>query len=302
MSNEYKHVLMGDTDSSYVRLDLYAKAHNIEPTQQNITKLADNLQVRLQSDLSNIIADRFITSPRHIAILEPGRETVGRRGLFKNKKKRYAIHVVDNEGYPTDKLKIMGMETRRSDTPVFIQEFLTDCLTSVVKYDAEYDDVKIKVDKFRAEFRAMDPWKRGSPGRVRNLNKATKAFAQWQKTSTQIGSAKPRMHITVKAALNTNRLMEAHNEHRWDKIRDGDKVEVIYLKDNPEEMDSIAIKVGETYIPDWFKELPFDIVKMEEKLLDRKLYNVLGDVLEWDFTPSTTYANELGQVMDDFYD
>ncbi len=210
--------------------------------------------------------------------------------------------MIDNEGKPADKLKVMGMETRRSDTPAIIQDFLSKCLTGVVKDDASYEDVKEWTDAFRAQFRDMPSWQRGSPGRVKNLTVGTRKYEDWVDNANRIGRKKPLIHFTVKAAMNTNKLMQFYDEHRWDEIRDGDKVEVIYLKDNPEQMDCVAIKVGETYVPEWFKELPFDNARMEEKLLDRKLFNVVGDVLGWDFAPPKSFVDEISTVVDDFYD
>lgn len=304
MSTLFKHVLMGDTDSAYVRLDLYAERMGIERNRENMTTLADALQKRLEDDLPEILGRKFVTDPENIKILEPGRETVGRKALFKDKKKRYAIHVIDDEGFPADKLKVMGMEVRRSDTPAHIQEFLLEGLKRVVQHDATFDDLLEYVQEFRANFRNMDPWRQGSPGRVKNLAKATRAFDAWcdKIENGKVGEKLPQMHVTVKAALSTNRLIKHFDDHRWDLIRDGDKVEVIYLKDNPFQLDCVAIKTGETYVPDWFKELPFDSARMEEKLIDKKLFNVIGDILGWDFTPPKTFADELFDRDDDFYD
>lgn len=297
-----QHVILGDTDSSYVRLDEYAEHHGIDLDKDTAVILADTLQKKIKDELPDILASKFVTSSDYIKILEPGREIVGRKALLKSKKKRYAIHVVDDEGKTVDKLKIMGMETRRSDTPAFIQDFLTECVTKVVKEDVNYETLRSYVDEFRTIFRNMDPWRRGSPGRVNALKKHTYKYQNWIETSYQTGNKPPQMHITVKAALNTNRLMDFHNEHRWDKIHDGDKVEVIYLTNNPEQMDCVAIKTGEIYVPDWFKELPFDLPRMEEKLIDKKLFNVLGEVLKWDFTPPTNFVDDITRIVDDFYD
>jgi hypothetical protein len=300
--SKFKHIVYGDTDSIYLHLATYAENHNLDMTPELAVKIVDNLQVKLQDDLSPIIGKLFVTPSKEIEILEPGREIVARRGLFKDKKKRYALGIIDDEGKKVDKLKVLGMETKRSDTPKFIQDFLTECLIHVVQRGEGYSNVKEIVDSFRATYRAMDPWRQGSPGRVKNLTVRTTQHKVWLADTSVIGAKSPQMHFTVKAALNTNWMMDHVNETRWDRIRDGDKVEVIYLKDNPEQIQSIAIRVGETYVPDWFKELPFDVVKMEAKLLDKKLFNVIGDALKWDFTPSKSFVDDIGKIVDDFYD
>jgi hypothetical protein len=295
-------ILVHNTDSCYVHLSAYMKNHDIIMTNDIAIKIIDNLQERLETDLAPIIGKKFITPAREIEILEPGREIVATRGLFKDKKKRYALAIFNSEGKTVDKLKVLGMETKRTDTPKFIQDFLKECLIHVVQHGKGYDDLKEVVDAFRVVYREMDPWRQGSPGRVRNLNTKTRMHEAWMEDDLYIGSKPPQMHFTVKAAINTNKLVEMNDERRWNPIRDGDKVEVIYLKDNPEKMTSVAIPVDATYVPDWFKELPFDVVKMEEKLLDRKLFNVIGDVLEWSFAPPKSYIDDIGKIVDDFYD
>ena len=101
----YKHVIQGDTDSAYLRLDRYAEAHDIEMTRDNMVELADQIQKKLHDNLPGILADKFVTTRKYLEILEPGREIVGRKALLKDKKKRYAIHVVDDEGKKVDKPK-----------------------------------------------------------------------------------------------------------------------------------------------------------------------------------------------------
>lgn len=296
-------ILVHNTDSCYVSFSHHMETHGIEPTKENAVRLTDNLQRLLHNNLPDMLSKKFLTPADKIAILEPGREIVGRRALFKDKKKRYAIHVVDNEGRDADKLKIMGMETQRSDTPKFIQKFLKECLKKVVQEDEEYADLKPFVDQFRKEFRAMPDWEKGSPSRVRNLAAAESNFHKWleELESGNAPGKRDTAYYAVTASINTNKLIEVYDEKRWNRINDGDKVEVIYLKKNPMRMDTVSILVGQSYVPDWFRELPFDVEKMEEKLLDRKLWNVIGDVLGWDFTPPATYVEEVMADIDDFY-
>lgn len=295
-------LLVHNTDSTYVRLDKYADRVGIEKTPENMIALADGLQSVLQDRLPDILAKKFLTPADDIRILEPGREVVGSRGLFKNAKKRYAIHIIDDEGKSVDKLKVMGMETRRSDTPKYIQDFLTMVLEKVVRDGADYDSIEKIVSEFRETFRNMDPWRIGSPGRVKNLNTKTMEIKRWEYASDIIGNKKPQLHITVSASMNTNTLMDMHNETRWQRLMDGDKVEVIYLKENEWNMKAVAIPTGATYVPEWFKKLPFDVDTMEAKLLDKKLFNVIGEVMNWSFEPSTSYADEISQTIEDFYD
>ena len=64
------------------------------------------------------------------------------KGLFITKK-RYALLYYDKEGKRTDvdgkegKMKAMGLDLKRSDTPVFVQDFLSEILYMVLSGNEE---------------------------------------------------------------------------------------------------------------------------------------------------------------------
>ena len=70
----------------------------------------------------------FIVHVRKAEIIKGGREVCGDRGLFITKK-RYAINIYDAENKRTDangamKVKAMGLDLKRADTPKYVQDFL----------------------------------------------------------------------------------------------------------------------------------------------------------------------------------
>ena len=295
-------IIYGDTDSAYVTLDWYMGKEGIEKTVDNAVSISDDLGVKINSSFPAFMDSNCMVGVKRGAIIQAGREVVGRRGLFKDAKKRYAIHVVDLEGFASDKLKIMGMEVRRSDTPKFIQDFLTKAIEAVVKENKNHDEVFEMVSEFRERFQDMDPWRRGTPCRVSSLTVKARQLRNYEEAKAlgDVDSKKPNVHFSVTAANNTNILMEHFKEHRWDIIRDGDKIEVLYLRPNDFEMVSVAIKVGENFVPDWFKVLPFDDMRHETKLIDKKLDNMIGSVMDWTFEPIRDYQNEIFEEVDFF--
>ena len=85
-------------------------------------------------------------------------------------KKRYAIKCLDIEGYQPEggKLKVMGMDIKRSDTPEFVQDFLEECLDATLEGKSENEVIEM-IKEFKADFKKLDPWKKGMPKRVNNL-------------------------------------------------------------------------------------------------------------------------------------
>lgn len=235
-------------------------------------------------------------------VIAAGREIIGTKALF-IKKKRYAIMVYDDEGNRQDidgkagKLKAMGLDLKRSDTPVYMQNFLKDILFKLLTNIPEeeiIDDVK----KFREKFRKMEPWEKGTPKRV---NKLLHYYSKEYSVSNQgieIFLKKTTMPGHVRAAINYNRLLKFNDDRYSMPIVDGMKTIVCNLKNNPLGITSIGIPTDEKRIPDWFKDLPFDEVEMENIIVTKKIENLLG-VLNWnlDSAKNSTKFDSLFDVL-----
>ena len=296
-------LIYGDTDSTYTTLKWYMEQNDIEVNAENAIRIADEIGVIVNESFPQFMVENCLVNKKQGGVIKAAREIVATRAMFKDAKKRYAAHVINNKGKPTDKMKFTGMEMKRSDTPKFMQEFLERIVTDVVKHGKGYDELRETVDEFRSNiFRNRQPWERGTPGRVSKLTLNAQKMKTYEaaKSEGYVGIKKPVPHYSVTASIGTNRLMEQHGENRWDFIRDGDKVEILYLKPNTLGVEKVAIKVGEHYVPDWFKELPFDNQKQEAKNFDRKVELCVGEVMDWDFSPITDYREEVFDYEDFF--
>ncbi len=297
------NILVHNTDSAYCTLKKYIHDNNVVPTVKSVAEIADKFANQVNDSFPEFMDNEFLTGIERGAVIRAGREVVADSGLFADdKKKRYALHVVDDEGKqfnkdgtPLSKMKIMGMETRRSDTPKFVQDFLEQILAMVVKERREYSEVFEVVSEFREEFRKRDAWKRGSPCRVSKLTFNAARISEYEDLLEEgyVNLRKPSTHFSVVAANNTNRLMQVNHEHQWDVIHDGDKIEVLELLDNRYHVKSVAIRAGEVYVPGWFQELPFDNMAHEYKLIDKKLHNTVGEVMGWKFEPIMDYRDDV---------
>lgn len=296
---QYPHVLIGDTDSCYINMGTIVKPNM---TQKDIIKLADELGEEINQPFSDYMQKTFFVDAKKSKLIYMKREAVAKTAIFKQAKKRYAMYVIDLEGKKVDDIKITGLEIKRSDSPAFIQNFLEELVEKVLKYDATYEDIKNEIESFRLKFKTMEPWRIGSPSGVSKIQQYI-SQSRKHESSLKFGGdeKKPSEIITVKAALNTNKLIDKFNENVWNKIYDGDKIEYLYLKTpNEFDMDVIAIPSNSVYVPQWFKELPIDVKAMEEKLIDNKVKKILGEVFDWDFTVKKTYIDEVSKT-DDFW-
>ena len=174
----------------------------------------------------------------------------------------------------------MGLDLKRSDTPAFMQDFLSEVLLKTLTGATE-KDIIARIIEFRQEFRSMPAWQKGTPKRV---NKLTYYYGQEyymdSKTGQESYKGKSNMPGHVRAAINYNRLRRINGDRYSMEITDGMKTIVCKLKQNPMDMTSIGYPTDIAHLPEWFTELPFNIDEMEEGIITQKISNLLG-VMGW---------------------
>jgi len=226
------------------------------------------------------------------ALIKGGRELIADRGLFITKK-RYAVNIYDLEGKRQDvegktgKIKAMGLDLKRSDTPKVIQDFLSDILNRVLN-GAEKPEIIELIKSFKFEFKERPGWEKGSPKRVNNLT-------MYSKREEREGRANMPGH--VRAAMNWNTMKKMNSDNYSMGIVDGMKTIVCKLKANPLNWTSIGYPTDELHLPQWFKELPFDDTAMEETVIDQKIENLLH-VLDWDLAEETSTKNTFSSLFE----
>jgi len=290
-----KAIIYGDTDSCYFSafrtLQKDIEAGLIPWTKESVVQLYDQIADEVNTTFPQFMLDTFHCPKSRGEVIKAGREIVAIKGLFITKK-RYAVLYYDKEGKRTDvdgkpgKIKAMGLDLKRSDTPEFIQNFLSDVLEMVLMGKVE-QDVLDHITEFRGRFKARPGWEKGSPKRA---NKIT----EYQGKEAKAGKANMPGH--VRASINWNTLKRMYNDKYSMGITDGAKVIVCKLKPGPLGFTSVAYPVDELRLPQWFKDLPFDHVEMEQTIIDNKLDNLIG-VLNWDVN-STEEKNTFNSLFE----
>jgi DNA polymerase elongation subunit (family B) len=290
-----KAIIYGDTDSCYFSAYNTLKKDidkGLVPwTKESVIELYDTIGETVNGTFSKFMQDAFHCPKTRGEVIKAGREIVASKGLFITKK-RYAVLYYDKEGKRSDvdgkpgKIKAMGLDLKRSDTPVVIQDFLSEVLTQVLN-GAGKEQVLDYITNFRTEFKTRPGWEKGSPKRANNIT-------EYQSKEKKAGKANMPGH--VRASINWNTLKRMHDDKYSMNIVDGMKVIVCKVKDNPMAFTSVAYPVDELRLPQWFKDLPFDDAAMENAVIDEKLDNLIG-VLEWDIS-STRSDNNFSKLFD----
>jgi len=290
---QYDHtgeaIIYGDTDSCYFSAWPAVKSEvetgRMEWSKEIAVQLYDSIAEQVNASFPGFM-ERAFHCPRDMgAVIRGGREIVASRGLFITKK-RYAVLYYDKEGrrYDVDgrpgKVKAMGLDLKRSDTPKIIQEFLSEILDDALN-GKERDAIVEKIREFKYAFKERPGWEKGSPKRANNIT-------TYAKKEEREGRANMPGH--VRASLNWNTMRKMNSDNYSMQIVDGMKVIVCKLRSNPLAWTSIAYPTDELHLPQWFRELPFDDAGMEATVIDGKIDNLLS-VLDWDLASATNTDN-----------
>jgi DNA polymerase elongation subunit (family B) len=300
ITGKYDHVgdtiIYGDTDSCYFSawpvLQKEVEEGRMAWSKETAIQLYDSIADQVNISFPGFMEQAFHVPREMGSVIKGGREVVASKGLFITKK-RYAVMIIDKEGKRVDtdgkpgKVKAMGLDLKRSDTPKVIQDFLSEVLYDVLT-GVSREDIIEKIRKFKYEFKERPGWEKGSPKRVNNLTK-------YGAEEARLGKANMPGH--VRAALNWNTLRRMNSDNYSMQIVDGMKTIVCKLKDNPLGWTSIGYPTDEMHLPQWFKELPFNDSEMEATVIDGKVDNLLG-VLDWDLAGSTNTDNTFTSLFD----
>ena len=299
VAGEYNHVgqsnIYADTDSAYFSIWPIIKDSvergDMTWNKEACVELYDAIADQVNDSFPAFMEQNFHCPRRLGELIRGGRELIATKGLYITKK-RYAVLIYDLEGKRLDvngepgKVKAMGLDLKRSDTPKFVQDFLSEILMEVLT-GADRDQAVEMIKEFKAKFAELPAWEMGTPKRVNNLTKFTRE-------EERLGKANMPGH--ARAAMNWNTLLRMHSDNHSTKITDGMKTIVCKLKSNPMGYTSVAYPIDQLNLPEWYKELPFDMDDMEETIVDQKIDNLLG-ILGWDLRSATNGKTTLNSLF-----
>ena len=146
ITGRYDHVgetiIYGDTDSCYFSawpvLQKEVAEGRMEWTSDTCIQLYNGIADQVNESFPGFMEQAFHVPREMGSVIRGGRELVATKGLFITKK-RYAVMYIDKENKRVDvngrpgKVKAMGLDLKRSDTPKVIQDFLSEVLNEVLQ-------------------------------------------------------------------------------------------------------------------------------------------------------------------------
>lgn len=172
-------------------------------------------------------------------------EMVGKTAFWRDKKKRYAMHIINKNGLAVDEYEIKGFDSVRSDFPKSFRKFMRQTIIDIL-VDTGYDEMNRRVIDFRKQCMFVDAKDIMLPTSVKEISK----FGYGQKGTP----------IHVKSAQNYNKLLELLKIESIPPIDDGDKILWTYLRTNPYNFKTMGI-VG--------YDDPEELIEFVDRFIDR---------------------------------
>ena len=211
------YVVAIDTDSIYVRFDeLIKKVNPNNPVDFLDTIAKEKIEPMINESYEELAS--YMNAYQNK--MNMGREVIADKGIW-TAKKRYILNVHDSEGvrYRKPRLKMMGIETAKSSTPMWCRKKLEQGIR-VVMNQSEHDVWEFIEDAWN-EFKKLPAEEIAFPRGVQNVTNYHNAASIYKKGTP----------IHVRGSLLYNNLLYKYNiDKKYPVITNGEKIKFCYLK------------------------------------------------------------------------
>ena len=258
------YIITSDTDSLFIHVkDLllhrfpYIDLNNREEVVPKILEIASELQKVCNENLHTLVQELFnIKFPNEPHYFELKQEVVLDRGYFAGKR-RYAQHIVNKEGVPVDELDVKGLDLMKSNFPPLFKKFGEHIINEIM-FGKEKKDIDKQILDFRTELRTIGWREILKPTGLKKLKEYIASPPRSGEIFSRLGNKCP---INTKAAIYTADILRFKNlDKKYPTPQVGDKIFIVYLKDNPYRVDVIALN--------GYNDAP-ELLEFAEKYIDR---------------------------------
>ena len=234
-TTDHDYIIYIDTDSIYVDFGPLIK-EVFGTTDIDKDKGEEFLDRICSTKVEKVIEDGYeklaadLGTYRNAMVMK--REKITNRAIFVAKK-RYILNTLNSEGvhYDTPKVSVTGLESVRSSTPEICRSKLKKCFEIIMNEDEEVTQGFIR--DFKEEFKSLTPEKIAKTSGCNDIIK-------YQNKDTLYRKGTP-MHVRG-AILYNSFLKEKGLDKKFETIKGGDKVKLLYLKvPNPLRENVIAV-------------------------------------------------------------
>lgn len=263
-SDKYS-VAYGDTDSTY--FDTHGE-NDVEGVA-----VADYVGRECNKSFPLFMSSQFLCNTKFDSYIQTEREIVADRGIFVDKK-RYILHVINEDGYVVDYIKVMGLDTKKTTMPKFMSVKLNNFISRLLKGET-WNHISPDIVSLKDEIKnATDFIQYGLPKGVQRVEMYTD---RWKLDGTTF------LPGHVSASILYNICLADYEDTSSMQITSGMKIKVFYLKHKIGRFRSIALPVDIDQVPNWFTNTFIPLMDRDAhiiRLVDKPLGNIVKAVNE----------------------
>jgi DNA polymerase elongation subunit (family B) len=256
-------IITSDTDSLFIQCkDLLIARHpdidfgNQEDVINKVLAIANELQTMANKFIGEFAREAFNLGDDGKHYFELKQEVVLDRGYFAGKR-RYAQHIVNKEGVPVDELDVKGLDLMKSNFPPLFKKFGEHIINEIM-FGREKHHIDKQILDFRTELRTIGWEKILKPTGLKKLKEYIAAPPRSGEIFSRLGNKCP---INTKAAIYTADILRFKGlDKKYPTPQVGDKIFIVYLKDNPYRVEVIALN--------GYNDAP-ELLEFAEKYIDR---------------------------------
>lgn len=275
-TNNKDYVIASDTDSIVLSMNKILK-HSVDLNSLSVEEVIDKMDDICENNIKSIIHESYDELAEYMHAYQQKmnmkREALAHRCVWTAKKK-YIMNVYDLEGvrYKNEpQLKIMGIESVRSSTPMICRNHIKESLKFIVNNDLK--GLRQYINEFKEIF-----YSKGFPDVA-----APSGITEVDDYADQSNIYRKGTPIHVRGALLYNHYIRKFDlRNKYQPIHNGDKIKFCYLKlPNPMHENVIAAPDD---IPEEFnlsKYIDYD-VQFDKKFVEpiRMITNAIGWTIE----------------------
>lgn len=248
-----------DTDSLFVNLGKWIEDQGFK---EYFNKLSDDRKIEYIQKISRVmesyIDNRIFNETQlqdynsqvHDFKIGFKQEIIAKTALF-IKKKKYAYWLLNEEGVPTDKMKVTGLEIIRSESAEAIRPRLKDVMDKIMRQAPDKEITRL-IRKYKKELHKLDPGDLAANIGINGIKKYL---------STGVPKKGTPWHVK---GVHGYRLLlkELGIQDKYEDIHEGLKAKVVYVKKNPYNVETITFH-------EWPKEFDNIIQLDKETMIDK---------------------------------
>jgi DNA polymerase elongation subunit (family B) len=276
------YIIYSDTDSCYFSL----KHWGIEKGE-DIFNMSKIIESKVNTAMIKFTEDNFYCIGDFRRNLIGELDVISDRAIF-IKKKYYVMHLLYEEGKPKEKMKVMGVQIKKTTIPKPISKKLTKFIEDLLK-GREWLDIAREVVSYKeqllTEAKIVEI---GLPKGIKGIEKYTAEY------NANIPGLRIPGHVA--AAMFYNKCLDIYKDFASPKIVSGMKIKTYYLKKKFGYFKSIALPTDLQLIPDWFRDnflMLVDKPAQIDRLVDKPLDSILKAIGKISPTRKTILIEEI---------